>query len=91
MVAAGNYFETVDLSGQGSFGDGRVPHEDVVGGVAIFVSRDAKATGRVGLWVTIDEQAGQSFESQCRGEVDGGRGFPDPTFLIDDRDYFAHA
>ena len=72
-------------------GDGRVSHEDVIGRVAVFIAGDSQSAGRVGLRITIDEQASKTLESERGGEVDCGSGFSNPALLVDDRDDFTHA
>ena len=65
--------------------------EDVVSGIPILIPADAASSGRIGLWIAIDEQASQAFESEGSGEVDRGGSFSDSALLIDDRENFAHA
>ncbi len=47
---------------------------------------EAEASGGVGLGVAVDEEGWKAFEGEGGGEVDGGGGFADSAFLIDDGD-----
>ena len=49
-------------------------------------TREAEAAGGVGLGVAVDEEGGDAFEGEGGGEIDGGGGFADATFLVDDGD-----
>ena len=54
----------------------------VIGGLAL----QAEAAGEVGLRIEVDEQHALLGHGEGRGEVDGGGGFADATFLVGDSD-----
>jgi hypothetical protein len=86
VFAAGNELEVVDFGGEEGFGDGGMAEEDVVDAEAGFVSGEAEASGGVGLGVAVDEEGGEAFEGDGGGQVDGGGGFADSPFLVNDGD-----
>ena len=66
------------------------PISDLVGVHAMGIAAKADAAGGVGLGIAIDQQSWRSQGGERCGEVDGGGGFPYPTFLIGDGDDATH-
>jgi len=90
VFAAGDELKVGDFGGEQGFGEGGMAEEDVVGAEACVFSfagaGEAEASGGVGLGVAVDEEGGKAFEGEGGGEVDGGGGFADSAFLVDDGD-----
>ena len=84
IFAAWNEREVFDGGGADGGLDGGGAGEEVVDAGAGFIACEAEAGGGVGLGIAIDEQGGDTVQSECGGEVDGGGGFADATFLVDD-------
>ena len=61
-------------------------HHDFIDREAQPVALEAYAAGRVGLRVGIQQQRALLRGGERRGEVDGGSGLSDATFLIGDSD-----
>ena len=64
--------------------------QDIVDGRFRFVLIDTQADGRIGLRVHVDNERFFFGGSQAGGKVNCRCGFSDATFLIADRNYFAH-
>ena len=90
VFAAGEEGEMFDLGGkQGLFGGG-AGGEEIVDGEPLVVAGKAEAGGAVGLGVAVDEENALAKKGEACGEIDGGGGFADSTFLVDDPEDFAH-
>ena len=79
LAIGGNERETLDLRGDdGGATSGDVGREGVVDG-GRCLALEADAAGEVGLRVEIDQEHALFGHGECRGQVDGGRGFADAT------------
>jgi hypothetical protein len=92
IEGSGDDFEAGDLGGDDSLGDGVLGFfgvvddglEDIEEGGFDGVFFDPETGGGVALGVGVDEEDALIFEGKGSGEVDGGGGFADASFLIDD-------
>ena len=58
--------------------------KDIVNGTFNLVKWE-KCDSGIGLWVQVNQQRPFLFLGQSGGEINGGRRFANPTFLVGDR------
>jgi hypothetical protein len=64
--------------------------QHVIHRLAQIVFINAAAGGGVALWIEVYQQHPAFSGGEARGQIDAGRGFPHPAFLVCDRKYFGH-
>ena len=84
IFASGDERQVLEGSRNEGIGESGLAKKHVVDVLAISGAFEAEAAGGVGLWVYIDEEGGQTVKGKGGGEVNGGGGFADATFLVDD-------
>ena len=91
VFVGGDEGEAFEFGGDDGVGRRGVAQEDVVDAGPLAVFGDAEAGGGIALGVGIDDEDTEVIGGQGGGQVDGGRGFTDPAFLVGNREYRAQA
>lgn len=68
-----------------------IAKQDMVKTGSVWVFGNSQACSGVALGIRVDDQDPEVIGSQCGGKIDGGCGFPNPAFLVSDREDSAQA
>lgn len=86
VLVGGHKFEPFHFG----FADGLMDvfafHEDIVNGHDVLRFLDSETAGGVSLWVAVNQEDFDIARGKGCCEIYGGGGFPDPTFLVGNRD-----